>query len=184
MSDPNDLEAFLDEAWLHLSRGVADAKAPARYPTFATVSPQGVPEARTVALRAARRSEGFLEVHTDIETPKVAALRKTPLAALHVWIPRASLQIRATARVDILTGHTVAEDWARVPENSRVSYGTEPIPGTPIHHVHGYEKPPNPDRFAVLRCHLTEIDLVHLDTPHRRAVYKAGDTWRGTWVAP
>ena len=45
MSDPNDLAAFLDEAWQHLGRGVADAKSPARYPTFATTSPDGWPEA-------------------------------------------------------------------------------------------------------------------------------------------
>ena len=74
MSDPNDLQAFLDEAWRHLTRGVADSKAPARYPTFATVSTQGKPEARTVALRGASRSAGALEVHTDIETAKVTAL--------------------------------------------------------------------------------------------------------------
>jgi pyridoxamine 5'-phosphate oxidase len=53
MSDPNDLQAFLDEAWQHLAHGVADSKSPARYPTFATVSADGIPQARTVALRGA-----------------------------------------------------------------------------------------------------------------------------------
>ena len=184
MSDPNDLAAFLNEGWQHLRRGVADAKSPARYPTFATVSPGGVPEARTVALRGASQREARLEVHTDTQTAKIDALRHNPLAAFHVWIPRADLQIRATGRVTIETGATVDDKWAGVPENSRVSYGTEPAPGMPIPSVHAYEKPPRRARFAVLTCDLTEIDLVHLGTPHRRARFVAADGWAGTWVAP
>ncbi len=184
MSDPGDLSAFLAGAWQHLRRGVADAKSPARYPVFATVSPDGVPEARTVALRRADQRQAVLEVHTDTETPKVAALRAHPIAALHVWLPRARLQIRITAQVDILTGDAVEADWARVPPASRVSYGTEPLPGLPIDSVHAYDKPPNRDRFAVLRCRANEIDLVHLDTVHRRAGFSRSDDWRGRWLAP
>lgn len=184
MSDPNDLAAFLDEAWQHLARGVADAKSPARYPTFATTSPDGWPEARTVAMRAAIRTEGFVEVHTDIETPKITALRHSPRASLHIWLPRADVQIRLQAQVEILTGPGIDDDWARVPVGSRVSYGTQPIPGTPISSVYDYEKPALRDRFAVLRCHLVDIDLVHLGAQHRRAVYRADTNWQGTWVAP
>jgi hypothetical protein len=184
MSDPNDLQAFLDEAWQHLSRGVADSKSPARYPTFVTVSPDGTPEARTVALRAARQSDAALEVHTDIETAKVAALHHRPVAAFHIWLPRADLQIRLTASVTILTGPDVETQWAKVPSASRVSYGTEPAPGTSIAQVYAYEKPPTRDRFAVLRCLLTEMDLVHLGTRHRRAGFARKDGWQGTWLAP
>jgi len=184
MNDPNDLAAFLDEAWQHLGRGVADAKSPARYPTFATTSPDGWPEVRTVAMRRATRSEALIEVHTDIETPKVTALRHSPRASLHIWLPRADLQIRILAQVDILTGPANDEDWARVPVGSRVSYGTQPIPGTPISSVYDYEKPALRERFAVLRCHLVDIDLVHLGNQHRRAIYRADSNWQGTWVAP
>lgn len=185
MSDPNDLAAFLDAAWQHLGRGVADSRSPARYPTFATVSPQGRPEARTVVLRGASRAESTLEFHTDVETPKVAALRVTPFAHLHIWLPRADLQLRLSTRVEILTGNEVTPQWSKVPAASRVAYGTEPPPGTPIDHVHAYEKPAEQTRFAVLRCHLEEIDLVHLDKEaHRRARFMAQEDWRGTWLAP
>ncbi len=184
MSDLNDLAAFLNGAWQHIARGVADAKSPARYPTFVTVSPDGVPQARTVALRGASQSAGTLEVHTDTQTDKITALRANDLAALHIWLPRADLQIRLTGRTEILTGPQVDAAWARVPAASRVSYGTMPAPGTPIGHVYAYEKPPLRDRFAVLVCHLAQIDLVHLDSRHRRAVFDRVDDWRGTWVAP
>jgi len=184
MADPNDLTALLDEAWRHITRGVADSRAPARYPTFVTVSPQGVPEARTVALRGASRAQGTLEVHTDIATAKVTALRASPVAAFHIWVPRADLQIRATAQVEILTGAQIDAQWERVPPASRVSYGTMPMPGTPIADVYAYEKPAERARFAVLRCALTQMDLVHLCARHRRAGYARADGWAGCWLAP
>lgn len=184
MSDPNDLAAFLAQAWQHLSRGVADRRAPARYPTFATVGPDGTPQARTVALRGASSSAGTLEVHTDIVTEKVIALRRNPVAALHVWIPRSDLQIRVTARVEILTGEAVTAQWDQIPTGSRVSYGTLPDPGTPIPHVYDYDKPAERSRFAVLACTVTALDLVHLGEQHRRAAYNRSDRFKGQWLAP
>lgn len=97
MIDPKDLRTFLDIAWQHITRGVADARACSRYLAFATVSPSGTPEARTVALRGASQLRATIEGHTDLATAKVAALRHAPIAALHFWIPRANLQIRMTA---------------------------------------------------------------------------------------
>ncbi|WP_299143002.1 pyridoxamine 5'-phosphate oxidase family protein [uncultured Tateyamaria sp.] len=184
MSDPNDLQAFYDLAWQHLARGAADSRHPARFPTFATVSPSGMPEARTVAMRRASVSAREVEVHTDVDTPKVASLRHAPFAALHVWVPRADLQIRLTTKVEIVTGPAVDAAWASVPVASRVSYGTNPLPGTPIDHVHAYEKPTLRARFAVLLCAVTEMDIVQLGARHRRAFFGADTDWHGTWVAP
>jgi pyridoxamine 5'-phosphate oxidase len=184
MSDPNDLQALLDEAWRHLTRGVADSRSPARYPTFATVAPDEIPEARTVALRGASRSQSLLEVHTDIATSKVNALQHNPKAAFHVWVPRALLQIRITTCVDIQTGTDIDQQWDRIPEGSRVSYGTQPTPGTPISDVYAYDKPSERDRFAVLRCTVLTIDLVHLGERHRRAEFRHENEWAVTWLAP
>lgn len=184
MSDANDLAAFLDEAWQHLRRGVADSRSLARYPAFATVSPDGRPEVRTVALRRASRPDAELDVHTDILTPKIAALRHAPYAELHVWLPKPRMQIRLQTTVEILTGTTVEDIWADVPKASRVSYGTEPPPGTPIASVFDYEKPPVQARFAVLRCAVDRMDLVHLGERHRRAEFLRANDWAGTWVAP
>lgn len=184
MSDPSDLGVFLADAWQHLRRGAADSRHPARYPTFATVSPDGLPEARTVALRRAKPSDALVEVHTDIATPKVTALHSNPRAALHVWIPKSDLQIRLTTTVTILTGPQVQDAWEAVPPPSRVSYGTAPDPGTPIGSVYAYEKPAVRERFAVLRCAVDHIDLVHLDKRHRRAAFERADGFAGTWLAP
>jgi len=184
MSEPGDLGAFLAGAWQHLMRGVADRRAPARTPVLASVSPGGMPEARMVVLRAAAQGAGTLEVHSDTETGKVAALQARPHAALHVWVPKARLQIRMDAQVEIRTGPQVSRAWQQVPPAARVSYGAEPAPGTPIADVADYAQNPDPARFAVLHCVLTRMDLLHLDTAHRRAVYARADGWQGTWVAP
>ncbi|MEM6482531.1 MAG: pyridoxamine 5'-phosphate oxidase family protein [Pseudomonadota bacterium] len=184
MSDPNDLTGFLSRAWQILGRGVADRRSPARHPTFATVSPDGLPQARTVVLRAADRATAMLEIHTDTASAKIAALRAHPQAEVHIWDARSKIQLRLAARVSILTGAETADRWASVPEASRVSYGTEPAPGSVIGHVYAYEKPPCADRFAVLSCALEAIDLVHLDTRHRRARYTRASEWSGNWLAP
>jgi len=59
-----------------------------------------------------------------------------------------------------------------------------PLPGTPIADAFAYEKPADRARFAVLLCRVTQIDLVHLGTPHRRAGYLASDGFAGSWLAP
>ena len=184
MNTPSDLHAFLDEAWRHLQRGVADSRSPARFPTFATVAADGTPEARTIALRGASRSQSMLEVHTDIDTSKIAALKHSPKAAFLVWLPRANLQIRVTTTVDIQTGSAVDEQWNRIPVASRVSYGTEPTPGTVISDVYAYEKPSKRERFAVLMCNMLFIDLVQLGERHRRAGYSCKNGWMGEWLTP
>lgn len=184
MSDPNDLAAYLDQAWQILGRGVADARAPARHLVLATVSPEGRPEARTVVLRGANRSNALLEIHTDIASAKIASLQCNPQAELHVWDPRRRIQLRLGVEVEVVTGQDTAKKWAHVPPASRVSYGTQPAPGTPIDHVYAYEKPVDPDRFAVLICHLQRLDLVELGEKHRRALFEKRNGFRGIWLAP
>jgi pyridoxamine 5'-phosphate oxidase len=179
-----DLEALCAQVWTRLARGVADRHAPARHPVFATVSPEGMPEARTVVLRAADAAAGTLDIHTDLRSAKVAALRTTPWAALHVWDPSAHLQIRIAAAVSILSGDQVAGIWARVPDPSRQSYGSVPDPGQPIAGSLDYLKQPDPAVFAVLRCTAQSIDAVHLGPRHRRARFDRENGWAGQWLAP
>lgn len=184
MSDPNELAAFLDLGWQRLTRGVADRRAAARHPVFATVSPDGLPEARTVVLRGASRSAATVEVHTDGGSDKIASLRANPAAQLMIWDTRPKLQLRLSTRVEIAQGAEVAARWQEVPEGSRMAYGASPTPGTPIPHAHAYEKLANRDWFTVLTCHIESIELMQLVDPHRRAVFRASDGWIGQWWVP
>lgn len=184
MSDPHDLAAFLDLGWQRLTRGVADRHAAARHPVFATVSPEGAPEARTVVLRGASRRDGTIEIHTDGGSDKVTSLRANPRAQLMVWDEKAKLQLRLSTRVSIHQGEDVGDRWQNVPDGSRIAYGASPKPGTPIPNAHAYTKLASRDWFTVLICQIESIELMQLIDPHRRAVFSADDNWTGEWRVP
>jgi pyridoxamine 5'-phosphate oxidase len=178
------LPGLHSRAWESLTRGVADRDSPARHIAIATTAPDGTPEVRTVVLRAADRTEGTLDIHTDIRSAKIVALRHTPTAQTLAWDFRAHLQIRATGTATILTGPEAAALWARVPEASRPAYGATPAPGTPIPHAADYGHTDGEAAFAVIRLNLTALDLLHLGERHRRAKFTRDDDWRGQWLSP
>jgi len=186
--DPHPWAATLDglyaQVWARLMRGVADRRAATRHPTLATVSPDGWPEARTVVLRAADPATGTLDLHTDLRSAKVAALRTTPRAALHIWDQSAHLQIRLVADVTILTGGNVAATWAKVPDASRRAYRMTPAPGHPIPTALGYHVAPDQTFFTVLRCTVQAMDILHLGPDHRRASFDRASGWAGAWLSP
>lgn len=179
-----DLEPLLAQVWLRLVRGVGDRHAAARHPTLATVSAAGWPEARTVVLRACDPLAGTLDIHTDLRSAKVAALRVNSRAGLHVWDAGAQLQTRAEVVAEVLTGEAVSAIWARVPDPSRQSYGTEPAPGVPIEAPLDYAKRADAGCFAVLRLTVQAFDVLHLGPQHRRARFQRADAWAGRWLAP
>ena len=179
-----DLPDLYAQVWTRLVRGVRDRRAPTRHPTLATVTSDGKPQARTVVLRAADKTTGTLDIHTDLQSSKVADLRATTFAALHVWDTGAHLQMRLEATVTILTGPDVAALWAEVPDASRQSYGSLPAPGRPIAHALDYAKQPDAESFAVLRMTVQTIDALHLGAHHRRARFDRDGRWAGIWLAP
>jgi pyridoxamine 5'-phosphate oxidase len=178
------LDSLHAAAWQRLIRGAKDRRAPARHPTLATVTPDGHPALRTVVLRAAHQESGVLEIHTDLNSAKIADLRTNPIAALHIWDARAHLQLRLHAEATLHSGPEVAEIWARVPVPSRNGYGTQPAPGQPIPEALAYRKHPDQAAFAVLHLHLTTMDILHLGPEHRRARFTRARDWAGEWLAP
>lgn len=188
-TDPNEiwaerLDTLLDTAWARLVRGVRDKRAPARHVTLATLGMGGWPQARTVVLRGADKAAARLEVHTDLRSTKAAELQADTRATLHVWDPRVHLQIRAEVRADLLSGSQVLERWGRVPEGSRMAYGSTPAPGQPIAEALNYSKNPTAQDFAVVIFLVQAFDLVHLGRDHRRARFERADGWAGAWLAP
>lgn len=180
----HELESLYGHAWQRLLRGVYDRHAPARHPTLATVSPDGLPKARTVVLRAADKSQGRLEIHTNLHSSKIADLRNKPVAALHVWDDGSRLQIRVEAEVEIASGASVAQTWARVPDRSRTAYSSSHTPGQPIPSALAYNNDPDHAVFAVLHLNIQALDLLHLGADHRRAQFTRESDWTGQWLVP
>jgi pyridoxamine 5'-phosphate oxidase len=173
-----------DRLWSVLGRGVADAKHPARRPTFATVAPDGWPEARTVVLRSADASNAEVTVHTDLFSDKMKSLAAHPRAALHIWVPQQDLQIRLQAEVTVQSGGATRALWDRIPDHAQQSYGVTPPPGTPIDQALDYVKKPDPATFAILTCKIMAVDAVHLGQDHRRINYTRARHWHGQWLSP
>ncbi|MEX3017258.1 pyridoxamine 5'-phosphate oxidase family protein [Gymnodinialimonas hymeniacidonis] len=175
MSDQS-LSSVLEIVWQHLSRGTADRHHPARHPTLATISPDG-PDLRTLVLRCVDRETSTLEFHTDSASPKTAHIAENPAIAIHVWIPKARLQIRARGTARLVAGD--AKLFDRLPEQAQANY-TGPIPGTPL----PTDTPNTPPRFARLLCVLSEIDALILSDPHQRGLFTSAKDWQGAWIAP
>lgn len=170
------LASLLETVWQHLARGTKDRHHPARHPTLATTTPDG-PDLRTMVLRAASRTDSTLEFHTDAASPKAHQILQNPNVVIHIWIPKANLQIRAKATAELLPGDPNL--FAQLPEAARQNY-QGPTPGAPL----PAEPNQTQNRFIRIICHLTEIDALFLTTPHQRAAYHAGTQWRGHWIAP
>lgn len=185
MSDwVESLEGMLAQAGACLERRLSGEGA-VEVPVLATVSPQGAPEARAVVLRAVDWPAGTVEVHTDLDSDKVASLRADPRAALHLWDPETRLQLRLGLRMEIVEGRAVLERWERVPEESRAAYGKSPAPGSTIEGALDYETLARPQSFAVLLGQVTDLDVVHLGGEHRRAAFERGaGGWTSRWLVP
>jgi pyridoxamine 5'-phosphate oxidase len=178
------LPTLLDQVWLRLGRGVVDRKADARHPVLATTGAAG-PEARIVVLRQADRAVASVSIYTDLRSAKITELTQEPRASLLVWEQKARLQIRLRVHVKLKSGQGAAEQWQRVPLAARNVYGSQPSPGTPMDHPEQLIAHTNPDAFAVLMCHITEIETLYLGQDlHRRAKFNAETAWAGQWLAP
>lgn len=177
-------EGTLTRVWDTLAQGVADAAHPARRPTFATLSADGWPEARTVVLRSADRGDAEVTVHTDLYSDKIKSLGHVPRAALHIWDAAQDLQIRMQMEVKIQSGAQTRALWDKIPDHAQQSYGVTPPPGTPIKDALEYVKDPDPATFAVLLCRVIHIDAVHLCVNHRRCSFSRVGHWQGQWLSP
>ncbi|WP_394180125.1 pyridoxamine 5'-phosphate oxidase family protein [Yoonia maritima] len=178
------LDGLHARAWETLRLGVCNQQHPARLPNFATVSPDGWPEARTVVLRSAEAASGEVSLHTDLFSGKVQSLRANPKASLHIWDSEQALQLRMKAEVSITSGADTRQLWDRIPDHAQQSYGVTPPPGARIDAALDYVKEPDPDTFAVLTCRISQIDVVHLGDDHRRALFSRASNWAGQWLSP
>ena len=178
------LNDFLNFGWTQISRGKADRKSPARYPTFVTSSLDGFPNARTLVMRRSDRNNNQIEFHTDTASSKMSDLKKNLHAGIHIWLPKVQLQIQMNVVVEIKVGDITTSYWKNVPANSRCAYGTLPSSGTIIKGPNAYDHSPDQKRFAVLVCHIESIQLLLLGVKHIRAIYKKGNNWQGEWLSP
>lgn len=184
-----ELEQLPGLAWDRLKDGAARGRDPFHTPVLASVH-DGVPQARTVVLRAANPDARELVCHTDQRSPKIAALGQSGDIAWVFYDPGAKLQLRL--RGPGVLHHQddfAAERWAASRPGSRLCYQNPFAPGTgidvpesalPDAELEGYS------HFTAIRCTVEAFDWLYLDARgHRRAGFQWwDDSWQGRWLAP
>lgn len=193
--------------WLNLWKAALARNKRERYVQIATVSPEGLPQVRTVVLRGVGDA-GEAYFYTDTRAEKVAALTEHPQAELHVYWSKTKEQFRLRGEVTV----TITQDnawqakrrelWHAQREQGRqLLLGA--APGTPLEDLdsdleHHYasldtsQKDP-PDTFALVVIHPNRVDYLKLASPQVRQQYRLTKTgtktgteasWQGGQVVP
>ena len=208
-----ELSALQDRLVRELRRAVHDRHHAWRTPTLATVDAQGLPQARTVVLRACDEHAVSMTVFTDARSPKVRELQQHPGASLLFWSTRLQMQLRVQVKAQVmLDGPLVDAAWNRVKQGpAAADYLAPTAPGSvwPAGSDGGAREPaakpqglcapqavsvPQPvsdaHHLAVLQFHARQWDWLELRREgHRRAAWVAEDTdpprWApGCWLQP
>jgi len=171
------------QLWRELALAAELRGHPWRTPTLATVSPDGLPDARTVVLREVDPDQERLVFFTDARSPKVAQLKAQPRGVLVMWSPELSWQLRIQVECRVeASGLAVSSRWARLRSTPAAQDYLAPLPpGSPT------DATPNGlaarEHFAVVQTQVLEMDWLELGvTGHRRARLAAGQP--PVWLQP
>jgi len=127
LQNPKSLEETI---WRLLSRGAADAKHAFKLFSIATVNAGGLPDTRTVVLRACDITAKELCFHTDIRSGKIAHIKKQPEVCLLFWDHKQSLQLRVYGKAVIHHLDEMASIKARqLPAGQKELFGYAAVPG-------------------------------------------------------
>ena len=171
------------QLWRELALAAELRGHPWRTPSLATVSPDGLPDARTVVLREVDPDQEHLVFFTDARSPKVGQLRAQPRGVLVMWSPELSWQLRIQVECRVeASGLAVSSRWARLRSTPAAQDYLAPLPpGSPT------DAAPSGlaarEHFAVVQAQVLEMDWLELgDTGHRRARLMAGQP--PVWLQP
>ncbi|MFN3990087.1 MAG: pyridoxamine 5'-phosphate oxidase family protein [Erythrobacter sp.] len=182
--------------WLgRLARSPRDRKCAMHTPVVVSAPA----DARVMVLRAFDLAEGRLRFHTDVRSPKVAAIAADPRMAVLFYDKSAKIQIRVRGNGRVERDGPVADAaWSKGTNFARRCYLGEgpgsasqvPTSGLPPE-FEGVEPDeeqliPARENFAVLLIDIREVDWLYLaHKGHLRAQFmRVGEGWEGRWVTP
>ncbi|MEM1086862.1 MAG: pyridoxamine 5'-phosphate oxidase family protein [Pseudomonadota bacterium] len=185
MSDADRLSEIETNTWNLLGRAVVDKRSPLRWFTFATVSPDGQPEARTVVLREIDRDTRRITLFTDRRALKVAALQANSKTECHFFDSRKMLQFRLSGVASILTdGSRWQALFDKVPDHALGDYSALIAPGTSG--TMDSDSALAADYFTVIDISVQSLDWLSLSRDgHQRArfIWHEGTT-KAEFVVP
>lgn len=193
----DDLKLTLAECWRLLQEGAASRHSAFHVPTVATLDEQGLPELRTMVLRAAEPERRLLRFHTDRRSAKIAQVARSPSGAIHIYDKPSGIQLRLAASLSIeMEGDEVNAAWAASRSFSRICYRVTAAPGAEVEHPedvafdHGAADEGR-SQFCILLARIHRIEWLHLaHAGYRRAIFEVDDKdagkpeWKGRWLVP
>jgi pyridoxamine 5'-phosphate oxidase len=190
MADDN-LEIGLEAAWDALAEGVRNRRHGFHAFTLATVTPDGLADARTMILRGAERGERTLRFNLDARSPKAGQVKANPRVCCVFYAREEKLQVRAWGTLTLhLRDETTRAAWERLLPLSRETYRTPAGPGEDVDPAEVRAPLPLEDayqNFVVCRVSLHALEWVRLAYGgNRRARYEWADDGSLTarWLAP
>jgi pyridoxine/pyridoxamine 5'-phosphate oxidase len=182
MTEPDEYKQLNDQLWSELEQAVMDRQHGWRTPVLATVDADGLPDARTVVLRAADRARQTLKVFTDQRSPKVVQLQANPQAQLVFWCPSRQWQLRARAAVTIdINSDQTAAIWTRIQQTAAAGdYLTAEAPGSLLSDQASLSV--DQHALCVLELKIMSLDWLMLSRQGHRRARLEHDTL--TWLTP
>ncbi len=91
------------------------------FATLATISPDGFPHARIVAITHFHKEKGAL-FFTHKNTNKVTHLTFNPHASLNLWLPKTHKQVTIDGRVEEIPRNEVEKSWNRMSRFMKLTF--------------------------------------------------------------
>lgn len=190
------LNAILIEVRHHIGYGAAHRRSPMHTPIVGTADG----DLRIMVLREFDRATNTLRFHTDVRSPKVAAILRDPAIAVLFYDPDAKVQIRVRGRGRTEQSGAIADAaWEHGTPFARRCYLAEAAPGRPCNRplsglpawAEGMvpteaQVAPGRENFAVMLVQVESFDWLFLDNAgHRRARFEFADGMvNSCWLVP
>lgn len=187
-----DLDAVEGTAWSMLEDAVTQRQAAFHQASLASCGADGWPEARTVVLRAAHRAARTVRFHTDLRSPKAAALAADPRCTVLFYDHANKIQLRLKGRAALNHDDAVAAElWRAMRTFSKACYAQPIGPSALIAEPDGAEGATEKVdangfvNFVSVSVLIESMDWLFLRAHgHRRALICYGPDASRTWLAP
>lgn len=180
--------------WLDLWKA-AYSREQHRTAQAATVSPNGLPEVRTVVLRG-MTPDGEAYFSCDARSAKVTALRANSSLSLLLWWPERQEQFRLRGRAHLVgEGESAASKWTRKrvelwraqrASDRRSFFG--PAPGTPLTTTappRASDSAAPPTSYLLVWLEPDSLDYLRLGPPHERLLFeRKQESWTKAKLVP
>ena len=183
--------SFVDDALSALERSLHDRGSDLRNVQLATVSPDGLPQIRTLVLRGFERSPARAEMHSDGRAGKTRDIAHASSVALLAWSAADHLQLRLEGTARLHQGDDVARArWDKLSPGARKAYGLRSTPGRDKADP-GDQSHLSPEeqfrQFVVIEVALSAVDVLRLgpDGDQTRAAGRFTPTGvEASWIGP